>query len=317
MNKNFCNSLLICLITAFAGCETDSTFRELPISVNDQVFSLPENASSGTLIGCLAPENHDSLHYFLVYSEQSESFRVDSISGELFVEDETQIDYEKNTQIELELLSYRNGLKANHGKISNITIKILNEKEPHSWTSDIELGENKHAVVNSLYPSTANANPENYMISSWTVNLKPSVCRTYIWFDLSKIPASSTISKATLTLKHPDDGIEDHEQSPFSGSNSFIIRKITSTWDINYITWKHQPTNTINNQTILPASTEPNQNYEADVTGIVADMVGQPSTNYGFVLMLENESYYRRICFASMEHSNKDLRPVLEINYLN
>ena len=299
------------------GCETDSTFRELPLSVEDQVFSLSENTPSGSLVGCVAPENQNSLHYFLVYSAQSKAFRVDSTSGELFVEDIIQIDYEKNAQIELELLSCRNGLKINHGNLSKITIKILNEKEPYSWSSAIELGENKHAVVNSLYPATANSNPENYMISSWTVNLKPTICRTYLRFDLSEIPVSATISKATLTLKHPDDGIEDHEQSHFSGSNSFIIRKVTSDWQTNSLTWEQQPTYSITNQTILPASTEPNQNYEADVTGIVADMVGQPNTNYGFVLMLENENYYRRICFASMEHSNKNLRPVLEINYQN
>jgi hypothetical protein len=59
----------------------------------------------------------------------------------------------------------------------------------------------------------------------------------------------------------------------------------------------------------------PHQDYVMDVTSMVQDMVTNPSSNYGFMLQLINEQYYRCMLFASSDHANANLHPKLEICY--
>jgi hypothetical protein len=69
------------------------------------------------------------------------------------------------------------------------------------------------------------------------------------------------------------------------------------------------------NAATLPQDVNPNEDYVIDVTAMVQGMVTNPSSNYGFMLQLITEQYYRILVFASSDHPNAALHPKLEICY--
>ena len=98
------------------------------------------------------------------------------------------------------------------------------------------------------------------------------------------------------------------------GSNEILISRITSAWNESTVTWNNQPTITIQNQLLLPPSTSSTQDYtNINVTAMVQDMINNPVQSFGFMLQLANEAYYRSVLFASSDHSNPALHPLLQI----
>src|SRR5262249_45778095 len=92
------------------------------------------------------------------------------------------------------------------------------------------------------------------------------------------------------------------------------VRRITSSWDEATVTWNTQPTTTTQNQIMLPPSTSNTQDYtNIDVTTLVQDMINNPAQSFGFLLQLVTEAYYRSVMFASSDHSNPALHPLLQI----
>ncbi len=64
------------------------------------------------------------------------------------------------------------------------------------------------------------------------------------------------------------------------------------------------------NQVELPASTSQFQDYtNIDITALVQEMINEPSTNYGFMIKLNNENYYRSMLFATSDYSNAAKHP--------
>lgn len=87
-------------------------------------------------------------------------------------------------------------------------------------------------------------------------------------------------------------------------------------WDENTTTWNTQPATTDLNQVSLNASHSPNEDYlNIDVTDLVIDKFHHPNSNFGFMLQLKHESYYRALNFASDNCSMTSKIPVLEITY--
>jgi hypothetical protein len=188
----------------------------------------------------------------------------------------------------------------------------------YKWIKKLVLQPNsadgKDALLHGL-SSEANTNYGSlqFMPSfAWTFGGTPGVGRNLIWFDLSSIPASAVITDAKLSLYAWDGTSEQH--STLSGSNATLLRRVTSPWNENTVTWSSQPTTTSVNQVLLPASTSLTENYTGmNITHLVNDMIANP--NYGLMLQLQNESYYRRMTFASSDHPNPALRPKLEVTY--
>ena len=151
---------------------------------------------------------------------------------------------------------------------------------------------------------------------AWTFGGTAGVIRSVIAFDLSNIPSNATVTSAKLSLYATNDLNSMGQHSTASGPNDCWLERITSAWDQSTVTWNNQPTTTTQNHVSLPASDSATENYlNIDVKAITQDMVSNPSSSFGFMFKLQNESYYRRMNFCSSDNTTPALRPKLEVCY--
>lgn len=170
------------------------------------------------------------------------------------------------------------------------------------------------AYIDNRLPNSNFGSIEDFMAAAWTNSGTETIVRSLVKFDLSSIPTNAVVNSASLTL-YAYNSVGNQTHSTLSGSNAALIQKITDSWSESTVTWNNQPTTSAINQLTLAASTSTNQNYTINVTAHVQDMVANPSTNFGFMLKLITEQYYRKLVFASSDNANAGLWPKLEINY--
>jgi len=179
----------------------------------------------------------------------------------------------------------------------------------------------KDAVVASCIPcgfhNTNYGETNELSAIAWTASGTTSLVRALMQFNLSEIPLNATVSSAKLSLYHNPTG-SNPGHSQLSGSNEAYLMRVTSDWSESNVTWDNQPTTTSQDQVVFPASLNDTQDYlDLDVTALVQQMVDDPSQNFGFMLQLQNESYYRSLLFASSDHADPLLHPKLEITYVS
>jgi hypothetical protein len=169
----------------------------------------------------------------------------------------------------------------------------------------------KDCEIFSLLPTT-NYKTNVLRGNAFTFDGEPGTERGLFQFDLSALPNNCTILSAKLSLFTPDS---PHTQYQY-GPNAAVIRRITSAWKEDSVTWGNQPSTTTLHQVLLDSSKSAYQDYpNIDVKQLVADMVANPLSSFGFMLRLQNETYYRRITFCSSDYPNAAKHPKLEITY--
>ena len=155
-----------------------------------------------------------------------------------------------------------------------------------------------------------------FLIDSWTVNQQQHTGRTIVKFDLSSIPANSTIMNAKFYLYSntpPENG--NKQDANVGSNNAFTIQQVTSDWNPSTVNWFLLPSMATANQIVVPSTTATSLDLEIDVTAMVADMVNT-SKNYGFFMKLQNEAVYTSRFFVSSYHPTKtDKHPKLVITY--
>lgn len=163
--------------------------------------------------------------------------------------------------------------------------------------------------------------------SKWTytgLNCGVGTIRSMVRFSqLSSIPAGATITSATLKLYGVPTSMSPsntgYPGSPYSTDNNVVLSRITSGWDEATVTWNTAPTTTTANQIITPASTTQwNWNYSnssSDLLSMVQLWVANPAQNFGLMMNLQNENYYRSMLFASSDHVDSTLWPELIVTY--
>jgi hypothetical protein len=105
--------------------------------------------------------------------------------------------------------------------------------------------------------------------------------------------------------------------STLTSSNAFRIRRTLDAWDEATVTWNTQPAADPGASVLQPSSTAPDQDYlQIDVTGLIGDALAAGSTEAGFLLHLDAETYYAEVTFASADHTDAGLHPRLIIDYL-
>jgi hypothetical protein len=174
------------------------------------------------------------------------------------------------------------------------------------------------AYITNLSPNTNLKNDPDLAGIAWkdSNNVK-YVGRTLFQFYLTDISANSTVNSARLYLYYNPTPIHSggSGHNSDSGSNACYLQRISAPWNDSTVTWSSQPSTTAQDQVVLAQSTAYNENYVIDVTGVVNDMVKNPSTNYGFMLRLQTELPQRSLNFKSSNSSDSTLWPVLQITY--
>ena len=180
------------------------------------------------------------------------------------------------------------------------------ELQPHA-------NDGKDAKINSLNlwdPGTS----KEFIASSWTFGGIPGDVRSFIEFDLSFIPEDANVITATLYL-YSADSLPSGNHSDLSGTNEGWIEKVVEEWSEETINWNNQPATTAVNRIAVPASHDPMENYEINVSQMVQEMVANPEMNNGFMFKMQTEEYYRRLNFASSDYPDSTVHPKLAITY--
>ena len=164
----------------------------------------------------------------------------------------------------------------------------------------------------SYIPDTPLPLYPDMVAAAWTYGNEFNLWRPLFRFNLNEIPSGSPVISARLSLYANPNPVS----APHSGANKSYIRKVTTAWDQNTVTWETQPDFSTVNQVSLSESISPSEDYlDLDVTELVRDMVANPSTNFGFIIMNRIENTYRSINFASSECTDINKRPKLDIVY--
>lgn len=156
-----------------------------------------------------------------------------------------------------------------------------------------------------------------FQAGTWTWNadnLGEGTYRGLLAFDLSSIPAGAYVHEARLHLFCDTTGFSKGHSS-LSNSNAATLVRITQAWAESTVTWDNKPAFDTAGRANLAQSKGAKDNYEVDVTALVARMAAKPDSNFGMMLFNRSESPYNALVFASGDHADTTLRPVLEVTW--
>lgn len=136
---------------------------------------------------------------------------------------------------------------------------------------------------------------------------------------LDTIPSTATITSAKINFFGVPTstvyGTSYFSGSPYPLTNEGWIQRVTSSWTESSVTWTTQPSATSTNRAPIDKSAARfNWNTSVDVTKLVND-IKTAKANYGFLVQLQTEAYYRCVIFASSDHPDATLWPEMEITY--
>jgi PKD repeat protein len=172
----------------------------------------------------------------------------------------------------------------------------------------------KDAYINSAFPDVNLYGGESngMLVTAWTFDGVFGLGRGLVRFDLSQIPAGSTILSAKLDLNfEPNCCIYEHY-----GDNGWYIRKLLGPWEEHAVTWNNQPPQTTVGQIEMAPSTNPTQDFKnIEFTQFVRDWFASPASNYGFICQIKTEETYRSVTLGFSENPIPARRPALTVTY--
>lgn len=166
------------------------------------------------------------------------------------------------------------------------------------------------AYIADNYLNTSWPDHQDLIAMSWTVPF-PASARTLFQIYLNSIPANVQIISARLSLfANPTP-----ENTSHYGSNETYLRRVTTQWDKNTVLWEPQPDFTHLHEVLLPAVVLNQNLVNIDVTNLIKDMINNPQSGFGFILMQRFEYPQKSTNFASGVCPDTSKRPLLEITY--
>lgn len=167
--------------------------------------------------------------------------------------------------------------------------------------------------ISDFYASSFITVLDQWPVMSWTSGGNPVNIRNLVKFDYSAIPTGAVIDSARLIAYAdlaPINGnlVDAH----FGPANSFLIQRITSTWNTpSQYTWNTPPSVTTSNQITVPQSVSTTQDLSVLVTNLVRDQV--QFGNNGFLMRLVAENFYNSRQYSSSKEPNANRIPRLKI----
>lgn len=184
------------------------------------------------------------------------------------------------------------------------------------------------AIIWSANPSTNYGSSTELVMNAWTNSSNLEIMRSLIKFnDLATIPTNIGIENAILYLYGTNSNAMNNQGNSWPNTNYTIssnelwIERITQSWVESLVTWSNQPQTVETNREGIPHSTSTwswNYNtpsYSSNMITMVQNMVTNPSSNYGFMIKLQNENNSRNTFFKSSDYSDPKFRPTLVVTY--
>ena len=163
---------------------------------------------------------------------------------------------------------------------------------------------------------SSGARIEASLLYDWNGDSDPYPCRAIMRYDVSAIPAGSTVTKARLFL-YPTDGNPIYPGIATMGAGNSLLERVVQPWSASALHPLLNPAvvSTANRKT-LPFTDEWWQSYEVDVKEFVQSWVNAPDSNYGMQLRLQNEWPDEMFMMFHSAQSDASLQPRLEICYM-
>jgi len=171
----------------------------------------------------------------------------------------------------------------------------------------VNLEATQDSYVNSSATTTNYGSDTIIMASTTMRRLSQYYQRSFVEFEISSIPSNAVIVSANIVLKR---------STSITGINPFVVRRITSTWDQNSITFSSQPTiaSTTDAKDYSATYTLSNDSVFFDVTAMTQNMLYGVIANQGWSIQVSNEALTSAsgCSFYSMESA---FIPYLQIEY--
>jgi len=152
-------------------------------------------------------------------------------------------------------------------------------------------------------------------LCAWTKDGVPVTMRELLQFNLGQIPPRAAILKAHLYLYSDTIPLNGNlTDANFGANNAIVVQQIAASWNPQTVNWFNQPNGLAENSVTVPSTTQPFLNLDIDVTNLMKSMV-QSGANYGFKLMLQNETTYTSRIFCSSYYSDATRHPKLVVTY--
>ncbi|MGQ9620354.1 MAG: DNRLRE domain-containing protein [Bacteroidales bacterium] len=203
-------------------------------------------------------------------------------------------------------------------KENPLLLKIPNNTQYFKLVLQPGPEDGKDAMVSNLEPDK-NFGDHKYFEATFLSEPVLTVMRlnrSLIFFNLNQLPKSATIRKAILKLFYeipvPWDNNIITTSDKFIGG---VFQQIVEPWDEYKVTWNNQPASTDLNQVYLPPFIRNVNFVEVDITRLLIPVSTTNLPNHGIKFKLQPEDRFPGFRFASSDHPNIALRPMLIIYY--
>jgi hypothetical protein len=167
------------------------------------------------------------------------------------------------------------------------------------------------ATISSLDSSVNYGRIHDLLAMAWAANERLFVLRSLLQFDLPVLGEGEVLHEATLSLYASTGSIHPAHL----GLNEGMLLRIAEPWNADEVTWENQPEAVTSGAVFLPRADDPFQNFiDLDVTVALRAMLDEgPSAQHGLLVQLQSESVFRSLNFASADHPDSTLHPVLTL----
>ncbi len=173
---------------------------------------------------------------------------------------------------------------------------------PQQQIPGVFLSAERDSFVSQISPNTNYGTDSTLLVRSTTLN------RAWVQFNLSSIPAGSTVQTATLRL---------YLSTAPATSRSYDAHRVTASWEEATVTWNNQPSVAATATFTQTTGTTPGVWMEWNVLADVQTFVNAPASNYGWRISDQAESDLSNTMavFFSMQNAGIAFRPQLVVEY--